>query len=422
MTSLLGALPDPGGLERLWSILPDARLVGGSVRDLLLGRADIHDIDLATPEPPDEVQRLLVAAGIKTVPTGLAHGTITAVIAHRPYEITTLRRDVVTDGRHAQVAWTGSWEEDAARRDFTINALFCDRFGVVHDYFGGRQDLLDRRVRFVGDPLRRIEEDALRILRFFRFDARFGTDRPDEEAMTAIAARVGLIDGLSAERLASEILRILNGPHLMGTLHHMQQVGALAPIVPDARLARLGHALAAGVPTGDVLRLGLLASSPETGRRLRLPVRSCRRLEAMHDPALHLAPDTSDARLRVLLADYSPETLIDRSWMIASEHAPPEGEPALTDMDANMDADMDATMRADEWASLRERVQAIAPPVFPLAGRDAVEAGLPPGPEVGKLLASVGRWWRAHGCLPDRAACLAELTRCLPLFAGDAGR
>ncbi|HEX6144176.1 MAG TPA: hypothetical protein VFZ01_15775, partial [Geminicoccaceae bacterium] len=167
-----------------------ARFVGGCVRDGLLGEADEQtDLDLATPEPPERVQDLLARARIRAVPTGYAHGTITAIIHPYRFEITTLRRDVRTDGRHAEVAFTDSFEADAARRDFTINAMSCDRTGRLFDYFGGRADLAAGRVRFVGEAARRIAEDHLRILRFFRFFARFGRPPPDPEALEACAAQ-----------------------------------------------------------------------------------------------------------------------------------------------------------------------------------------------------------------------------------------
>ncbi|MBB2161690.1 CCA tRNA nucleotidyltransferase, partial [Gluconacetobacter sacchari] len=270
----LAALP-PGtaeGLARLWTLLPAARLVGGVVRDLLAGRA-VADIDMATPEPPERVQAILAGAGIKVVATGLAHGTVTAVIGGRPYEITTLRRDERTDGRHAVVAWTGDWRQDAARRDFTINAMSCDRDGVVHDYFGGRADLAAGRVRFVGDAAARIREDALRVLRFFRFHARYGRGAPDTAAMAAIVACRDGLSRLSAERVWSEMRRILAGPALIATLAAMEEAGVLDRLLPGGcdrpALARL---VEAGAPEDAVLRLAVLArAAPDVlAARLRL--------------------------------------------------------------------------------------------------------------------------------------------------------
>ncbi|GBR22045.1 CCA tRNA nucleotidyltransferase [Asaia spathodeae] len=414
--TILDLLPDRSGLDRIWSILPQARLVGGSVRDLLLGGQDVHDLDLATPEPPEEMQARLEAAGVKTIPTGLSHGTITALIARVPYEITTLRRDITTDGRHAEVAWTTDWQEDAARRDFTINALFCDRHGEIHDYFGGQDDLKAHRLRFVGDAGQRIEEDALRILRFFRFDARFGDEKPDVEALSAITARAGLIAGLSGERLASEMLRILVGPHLMRTLGHMDEAGILAPIVPAPRLDRLARALDNGLPEDGLLRLGVLSDAPDLAGKLRLSGKQIERLARMN-PANRLTsfdqdgcvmpeaamfvPELSDDCLRRLLSCHPKESLIDRSWSAQADSGV-QGQSG--------------------WDILRARLAAMVVPVFPVAGRDAVALGVPAGKDIGVLIGAVTRWWRARGCLPDREACLRELKNRLPLSPQGLGR
>lgn len=407
--SILEKLPERKGLDRIWAVLPEARLVGGSVRDLLLGGQAVHDLDLATPEPPEDVQRLLQQAGIKTIPTGLSHGTVTALIDHVPFEITTLRRDVTTDGRHAEVAWTTDWREDAARRDFTINALFCDKDGVIHDFFEGQHDLAASRVRFVGDAGQRIEEDALRILRFFRFDARFGTVQPNDEALAAIRERVGLISGLSAERIASELLRLLVGPNLIRTLTAMQQIGLLERIVPEPRIDRLANALTNGAPEEAVLRLGLLSDAPDLSRSLRLSIKQGQRL-ARFNPSTpliafdeqgaelskpgHLSPDLDGDALRRLLSCHDQAGLIDRSWCVQAELFEPDRE---------------------NWDDLRKRLAAMAVPVFPLAGRDIVALGVPAGKEIGKVIGDLTRWWRAKGCRPDRQACLAELNNRLPL-------
>src|SRR5438067_2415966 len=202
---------DRPGLARLVAALGagNARIVGGAVRDTLLG-IETADIDLATPHDPRTVIKLLEAAGIKAVPTGIDHGTITAVSRDEVYEVTTLRRDVTTDGRRATVAFTDDWREDAARRDFTINALSAaPESGEVHDYFGGVDDIRVGLVRFIGDPLARIAEDHLRILRFFRFHARFGQGRPDPAGLEACAARANDLMALSRERIAQELLKLL---------------------------------------------------------------------------------------------------------------------------------------------------------------------------------------------------------------------
>ncbi len=195
----------PRLMRALGAAKGETRFVGGCVRDTLLG-LEVSDVDLATRLQPQEVMQRLEAAGIKAVPTGLAHGTVTAVINGAPVEVTTLRRDVATDGRRATITYTEDWREDAARRDFTINALMADpESGEIHDYFGGIDDLGARHVRFIGDPLVRIAEDHLRILRFFRFHARFGIGAPDKAGLAACAARANDLMALSRERIADEL-------------------------------------------------------------------------------------------------------------------------------------------------------------------------------------------------------------------------
>jgi poly(A) polymerase len=258
------------------------RFVGGCVRDTLLG-LPVSDVDLATRLPPEEVIERLRKAKIKAVPTGLAHGTVTAVSAGLPVEVTTLRRDVATDGRRATIAYTDDWREDAARRDFTINALSADpQTRKVHDYFGGEADLADRRVRFIGDPLKRIAEDHLRILRFFRFHARFGEGDPESEGLEACTARANDLMALSRERIADELLKLLALPDPSPTVALMVGRGILAPVLPEisaegaARLALLpSREREAGVEPEGIRRLGALLPQDSTvaadiGARLRL--------------------------------------------------------------------------------------------------------------------------------------------------------
>src|SRR3954471_3609194 len=236
MRKLLGALGADAG---------ETRYVGGCVRDTLLG-LEVNDVDLATRLTPETVIARLGKAGIKAVPTGLAHGTITAVIGGAPVEVTSLRRDVATDGRHAIIAYTEDWREDAARRDFTINALLADpKTGELFDYFRGQQDLEAHRVRFIGEPLSRIAEDHLRILRFFRFHARFGAGAPDAAALEACAARAGDLMALSRERIADELLKLLALPDPAPTVALMVARSILAPVLPEIRSAERLAALVA---------------------------------------------------------------------------------------------------------------------------------------------------------------------------------
>jgi poly(A) polymerase len=230
MTRLLKALDADEGLTRY---------VGGAVRDELLG-LPVSDVDLATRISPDDVVARLEKARIKAVPTGIDHGTITAVSDGHAYEITTLRRDVSTDGRRATVAFTDDWEEDAARRDFTINALSADPVtGEIFDYFGGLADLRERHIRFIGDPLLRIAEDHLRILRFFRFHARFGAGEPDKAALDACTARANDLMALSRERIADELLKLLGMADPSNTVRIMLERRILKPVLPEIELKRM---------------------------------------------------------------------------------------------------------------------------------------------------------------------------------------
>jgi poly(A) polymerase len=257
-------------LRLLGSDHGDTRFVGGCVRDTLLGLA-VSDVDLATRLAPEEVMERLGRGDVKAVPTGLAHGTVTAIVEGRPIEITTLRRDVATDGRRATIAYTGDWREDAARRDFTMNALSANpETGEIFDYFGGVADLQAGRVRFIGDPLTRIAEDHLRILRFFRFHARFGGADPDPDALQACAARANDLMALSRERIADELLKLLALPEPTETVRLMIAHRIFRPVLPEVAtvdaLARLvAREREAGIDPDALRRLAaLLPPDPET--------------------------------------------------------------------------------------------------------------------------------------------------------------
>src|SRR5262245_47817325 len=232
----------------------EARFVGGCVRDALLGRK-VRDIDIATHEPPERVMNLLKRAGIKAIPTGIKHGTVTAVVGVRHFEITTLRRDVETYGRHAKVEYTDDWQADAARRDFTMNALFCGADGTLYDPFGGHADLRAQRVRFVGDAESRIREDVLRLLRFFRFHAHYGKPPPDAAALAACRELAPLLPTLSGERICGETLKLLSAPQPADAIALMQEDGVLAHFLPEATQAGRLRALVAieGVSPRDLV-------------------------------------------------------------------------------------------------------------------------------------------------------------------------
>jgi poly(A) polymerase/tRNA nucleotidyltransferase (CCA-adding enzyme) len=382
MTLFTALLADPA-LAPILAALPGARLVGGCVRDTL-ARVPIVDIDIATPEPPEAALAALEGAGLRVIPTGLAHGTLTALSQGRPFEITSLRRDEATDGRHARVAWTSSFEEDAARRDFTINAMSVDRDGWLHDYFGGAADLAGGRVRFVGAAAQRVAEDYLRILRFFRFFSRYGVGLPDPDAASAIKAGLGGLARLSAERVWSELKRIITAGSPARTVRLMQELGVLQAVLPEAgNVPRFERMVEEGAPADPVLRLAALLSGDPLALAERLKLSSAERdgLAALTGgPAP--TPGDDDTSLRQALADTPEAVLIGRSWLAGG---------------------------GDAGAALRARLAGLTPPSFPLEGRHALALGAQPGPRIGEALRAVRAWWWQGGCVADEAACLARL-------------
>ena len=358
------------GLDRVIGALGDCRFVGGAVRDTLLGLG-VTDIDLATPLAPDEVVRRLEANGVRAVPTGIAHGTVTAVSNGHPVEVTTLRRDVATDGRHALVAYTDNWREDAARRDFTINALYAEPGnGVVHDYFGGLGDLEARRVRFIGDPLQRIAEDHLRILRFFRFHARFG-DTVDAAGLHACAERANDLMALSRERIAAELLKLLVAPKAVEVVRLMVEHGIFAPVLPEIdtagadRLAELtAHEAAAGVTPGAIRRIAALVparAAEAVGARLKLSNADRKRLE-------HATAGPGAEGQRALAYRVGPESAIDRLLLAGADPIVIAG-----------------------WR----------PPRLPISGGALIERGLHKGPAIAAALKAVESQWIAEGFPPQ---------------------
>jgi poly(A) polymerase len=354
-----------------------ARIVGGAVRDTLLG-IETADVDLATVHAPEHVIDLLEAARIKAIPTGLQHGTITAVANDEVYEVTTLRRDVATDGRHATVAFTDDWQEDAARRDFTINALYADpATGELFDYFGGIEDLKTGRVRFIGDPLVRIAEDHLRILRFFRFLARFG-DEPDAAGLKACADRANDLMALSRERIANELLRLLVAPRAFQVVNLMIEQGIFRPVLPEitdaARFGALIEREAAANIAPDPIRAlaALLPADPkvalDVGARLKLSKKQRQQLESATLPP--------DAEPRALAYRLGVDLAIDRLLLAGSDVS------ALAD-----------------WT----------PPRLPLSGGDLVARGLQAGPDVARTLRRVEDRWISES-FPDaeRVATIAD--------------
>jgi poly(A) polymerase/tRNA nucleotidyltransferase (CCA-adding enzyme) len=365
------------GLDAVWAAVPEARMVGGAVRDMLAGR-EVADVDFASPLAPETVMARARAAGLKAVPTGIAHGTVTIVAEGQGFEVTTLRRDVQTDGRHAVVAFTDDWREDAARRDFTINAMNCTRGGEIFDYFGGRADLQAGIVRFVGDARQRIEEDYLRILRFFRFFARYGQGAPDAAAVAAIqAGRAGLRQ-LSAERVWSEVKKILTPPAPLAAVTLMHETGVLEVVLPGAKPERLAALLARRAPCEPLLRVAALTDE-DLATRLRLSGAEAALLAGWRG-TLALRPGDDEATLRRALAAETLEILLGRVWLQGGEDA--------------------------GWARLRDRLAATERPVFPLQGRDLTALGVPPGKKLGEILRLTRQNWLKGGCVADKQFCL----------------
>ena len=381
----------PATRALLAALKGEARFVGGCVRDALLKRP-IGDIDLATPLFPDEVMRRLAAAGIKVVPTGLAHGTVTALIERHPFEITTLRRDVETFGRHANVAFTSNLAEDSRRRDFTMNALYLAADGEIFDYQEGLRDLRRGKVRFVGDPATRIREDVLRVLRFYRFHAWLGRGTADAAARAACRVSAPLVSTLSGERVQAELMKLLRAADPAATLALMAEDGVLGKILPATRpldiLRRLVRLERSNDLEADALRrLGAVIAGDAEGvaRRLKLSNAERDRLIAL-EGALDLAGDAPAQRR--LLYRLGRETYIDRALMTAAQ------------------AGATRKLRGLLAAAARWRK-----PVFPLSGGDVTALGLAPGPEIGRLLAALEDWWEEGDFRASRRACLAELRR-----------
>lgn len=356
------------------------RIVGGAVRDGLLG-LPVSDIDLATPLHPDAVIDRLDAARIKAVPTGIEHGTITAVIDGKSFEITTLRRDVSTDGRRATVAFSSDWREDAARRDFTINALYANAdTGEVFDYFDGIADLKAGLVRFIGDADTRIAEDHLRILRYFRFYARFGSAEPDSAAIQACAAAAKSLMALSRERIADELMKLLALPNPLQSIVLMRDHGVFAAFLPEVRadaVAQLSHLLQREQQAGI---------EPKAGRRLNALL-----------PNDRFIVDAVTARLK--LSNKARVEMVERLTA-----TPPTCQNARALAYAHgtaIAADVILLHSSEnEWTTALAQLADWAPPVFPIKGGELVSRGLSAGPDVAKTLRAAEQIWISEG-FPD---------------------
>ncbi|QIL03315.1 CCA tRNA nucleotidyltransferase [Sphingomonas sinipercae] len=358
-------------LEALGANEGEVRYVGGCVRDRLLS-LPVSDIDLATRLLPEDVVRRLEQARVKVVPTGIEHGTVTAISEGHVVEVTTLRRDVSTDGRRATVAFTDDWKEDAARRDFTINALMADALtGELSDYFGGLEDIAERRVRFIGDPLRRIAEDHLRILRFFRFHARFAGDVVDAAALQACTARANDLMALSRERIADELLKLLAVDDPSATVAMMIECGIFRPVLPEIeadalpRLSLLVRAEAeAKLPAAPVRRLSALlprdaATAERVAARLKLSNKARKRLACA-------AEEDVGGDARALAYRIGVECAVDRLLLGA------KGEAAIA-------------------------IAGWAPPRLPIGGGALIDRGVTQGPDVAHTLKRIEEMWVEAG-------------------------
>ena len=375
-----------------------ARVVGGAIRNALIGQP-ISDIDIATTLAPDQVIKALRDAGLKAVPTGVAHGTVTAVSGGKPFEITTLRRDVETDGRRAVVAFTDNWLEDAARRDFTLNALYARRDGTIVDPTGhGVADARAGRIVFVGEARQRILEDALRILRLFRFLAWYGKGAPDAAAVAACEALKDRISTLSAERVSKELLKLLAAEDPRSAVALMAKTGVLAMVLPSADLARLGGMVTIEedqlFECDPVLRLAALLpddqiAAAQVADRLRLSNAERERIVAA------LAP------MPAFKSWMSPREI--RRWVYRL------GAQPFRDRAKLAWARADRTAVTPQWRGMIALGESWSPPKFPLTGDDVVKSGVPKGPMVGQVLREVEEWWIDHDFIDDPMSAVEKL-------------
>jgi len=385
--------------EVLGAPVVDARVVGGCVRNHVMG-LPVGEIDAATPEAPEAVMRRLANMGVRAIPTGLDHGTVTGLIGGRSFEVTSLRRDTACDGRHAAVEFTTDWKEDARRRDFTFNAMSMRADGELFDYFGGFGDAEAGRVRFVGDPGDRIQEDYLRILRLFRFHAWYGRTSLDAATLAACRAHAGGLARLSAERVQAEIAKTLAAPSPAQVLTLMQGCGVLTAVLPEiadlsrlAALTRVESAVAA--PTDWRRRLAACVTETDAdglARRLKFSAADRLRLVrlAADAPALDIA--TPPAQLRAALYRHGPELIYGRvllAWALARTR------------NANDDGWMDQLGHIAAWQ----------PQSLPVSGADVLALGIPQSPRVGQILGAVEAWWMGKDFVPSREETLQELRR-----------
>ncbi|TIL52863.1 CCA tRNA nucleotidyltransferase [Mesorhizobium sp.] len=402
-------------LQRLLAALADggeeARVAGGAVRNALIGQP-VADVDIATTTVPDETIRRAKAAGFKAVPTGIEHGTITILAGGKPFEVTTLRADIETDGRRAKVLFGRDWRADAERRDFTINALYAEADGTIVDLVGGIADIGARRLRFIGDPEARIREDYLRILRFFRFFAWYGDGRPDAEGLKACARLKEGLGQLSVERVWSELKKLLSAPDPSRALLWMRQAGVLTSVLPESEKWGIDaiHALTRaekdlGWTLDPLLRLEAIVP-PDAARmktlaeRLRFSVSDAGRLRqwALTAP---VGPKTTEAELAKRLYRGDRQGLVDRLRL------------SLASARARAVEDNDALLEAGGFSRLLAFAGKWKKPDFPLKGADLTRLGASPGPKLGATLKDLENEWIESGFALDRGALLKRAAEAL---------
>ncbi len=376
-------------LQRLLAVLDaegEARIAGGAIRNTLL-KKPVADVDIATTLLPERVAELCKASGFGVHPTGIAHGTLTITVDKHPFEVTTLRKDVETDGRHAVVAFTTDWRTDAERRDFTINAMYCDAQGKIYDFTNGCKDIQNQKVRFVGTPSRRIKEDALRILRFFRFHAQYGKGRLDAAGLAACTRARKQLRNLSAERVRAELLKLLVASLAVPTLKVMAKSGVLGEILPHTDDWHVIEAL----PADPILRLHALSQSPLTLKeRFKLSNADAHKIEALIE-APTLSPDLKPDEQRRMLYQLGPEL-----WRDAATLSFAQSGEAKSDR---------------KWKALIALPDKTSLPAFPLKGADLIKAGVAPGPALGEKLARLEDWWIASDFKPTHQDLLARLEK-----------
>ncbi|MFC0244522.1 CCA tRNA nucleotidyltransferase [Falsochrobactrum ovis] len=387
----------------------EARVVGGAVRNSLLGTR-VSDVDLATTHLPQDTMRLVKDAGFKPVPTGIEHGTVTVVVQGRPFEVTTLRTDIETNGRHAKVVFGTDWQKDAERRDFTINALYAKADGTIVDHVGGLADIETRTLRFIGDAEARIREDYLRILRFFRFFAWYGSGRPEADGLRASARLKDGLNQLSAERVWVELKKLLSASDPSRALLWMRQSGVLSVILPESEkwgidaihsLVRTEQEL--DWPTDALLRLESMvppdaARVSEMGKRLKMSNAERARLEAWARQDV-VKSELSEYALKKLLYRSSKQAVLDRVML---GYAAARGEAAMND---------EAMIKVGAFSRLLETAQNYEAPLFPVTGADLLTMGIEKGPKLGKILKELEAIWIESNFSLDKEELLAKINR-----------